>query len=295
MANFVATKDTGELLFDTNKVVYGLVKSGYMSIQNSWSRRALRSAQLDPSNGANWTQSGYVTPGGDAGDDMYGFTIVGAVSPIVFIVGSGCLQGQIRSGDTITFMYSAASTNTRFYCFDTMRDNIAGSPYMKTWDVNGVMTFNSLQPPLNVIGAVQAPAPPVANDIYGRKTLTYDGGITVRRKSSYATPQVDCVVTVPLTAGIEYAAFLPWSRICTIYDTSPNSPSVGPIDAYGVSEGCYGGVGGVNFIFGISGGTTMLAQTGNSFSVPVSYANIPVDRFPQAIVISTAGLPFPFG
>lgn len=295
MANFVATKDTGELLFDTNRIVYGLVKSGYMSLQNAWSRRTLRSAQLDPNNGANWTESAYVATGSATGDDMYGFTISGAVSPIVFIVGSGCLQGQIRSGDTITFMYSAADANTRYYCFDTMRDNIAGSPFLKTWDVNGVMTFNSLQPPLNVIGAVQPPGPPAANDAYGRKLLAYDGGYVYRRKSSYGTPQADCIYDIALTPGVEYAAFLPWSRICSIYDQTPNSPATGPMANYSVSEGAYGRIGGVSFVFGAAGGTTMQNLPGINGSLPVSYVNIPVDRIPQAIVISTAGLPFPFG
>jgi hypothetical protein len=294
-AKLVVSKDTGELLLDTRQICYGLVKSGNMAYVQSWYRRFLKSAQLDPNNGANWTDA---TVGGSqgSGDDMWGFTVTNAISPIVFIVGPGCLNGSVRSGNTITFMYANCSAATKFYCFDLMANNIAGSPYLKTYRDDGVITFNSLQPPLNVVAAIQAPGPS-GLDANGHYISAYAGGYNVQRQNQGTTPankypQIDSRVDVALTAGVEYAAYLPWARSCGISDIFGNN--LFPHISYGGSEGAYGRFGGISFMFGAAGATTQSYPPTPGWSVPCSFFNIPTDRYPIALVIKTAGLPFPY-
>lgn len=287
VARLIVNKETGELLFDTSKICYGLVKSGSMSEIETWPRKYLRSAQLDPNNGANWIDSNRF------GDTMFGFTISNAISPIVFIVGKGCLNGTSRSGSNMTFMYAGGDASTRFYCFDLMADNIPGRPYLKTWNEDRQITFNSLQPPLNIVNAVQAPDPPAGNDQYGRKLLTYDGGRMerIRYQTASQDAQMHCVVDVGLDAGVEYAVFLPFSRSATLWNTQTISGSM--LSQCGVNEGAYGRVGGISFMFANSGGSPVSYPAMNA-SVPASFTAIPTDRLPVALVIKTAGLPFPY-
>lgn len=291
MAALQAYKDNGQILFDTSLICYGLVKSGNMSYINSWTRKTLRSAQLDPNDGANWTVTTASSSTAFA-DSMYGFTLQNAISPIVFIVGTGCLNGTSVSGSSMTFYYANADANTKFYCFDLMADNMAGTTFLKTYDVNGRITFNSLQPPLNVVSAVQAPGLGTA-DAFGRRLTTYAGGYNVHRQTSVGTEvtKVDSRVDVALGAGIEYAAFLPWSRTCRINDLF--SGNVFPFTQYSGSEGVYGRTGGISFMFGAAGGTNQAYPAVNSQTVPCSFENIPT-IYPVALVIKTANLPFPF-
>ncbi|CAI8815887.1 hypothetical protein [Pseudomonas chlororaphis] len=291
VARLVVTKDTGELLFDTTKICYGLVKSGNLAFIENWARYYLKSAQLDPSNGANWA------PESDParGDPAYGFTVTNALSPIVFLTGPGCLNGVSRSGSSMTFIYINADANTRFYCFDLMADNISGSPYLKTRLEDGRISFNSLQPPLNVLAAVQAPAQgiPYPNNAEWRYT-TYAGGYNVRRRGNTApnnSPALDSRVDIQL-AGEEYAAYLPWARSAQCLDVS-GWPAYGYTVT--VSEGCYGRQGGITFMFGTAGATTIGNTPAGSSSPPDNaFRFIPQDRFPTALVIRTAGLPFPY-
>lgn len=291
MAQLRAYKDNGQILFDTNLICYGLVKSGYMAYQQSWTRRLLLSSQLDPNNGANYSAVNAST-NYDAGDNLWGFTVYNFTSPITFITGSGCLVGTQISGNGITFLYTNASTSTKFYCFDLMANNIGGSPHLKTYDSSGRITFNSLQPPLNVIGAVQAPGPP-AVDGYGRYPVTYNGGYTSRRRSSYNWAGVDSIIDIGLSS-YEYAAFLPWSRTATCFDTAPNSPSSGPITVYGSSEGAYGRWGGISFIMGATAGTSQITPGGSQYTVPASWSGLPTDRYPTALLIIGTSYPFPY-
>lgn len=292
MAQMRVSKENGQLLFDTSLICYGLVKSGYMTYQQTWTRRSLRSAQLDPNDGASWTPSA-VTAATNLGDSLYGFTLDNALSPIVFIVGTGCLAGSSRSGSSLTFFYANADANTRFYCFDLMQDNIPGSPYMKTWTNSGVITFNSLQPPLNVVANIQAPTPG-ATDVYGRYQTTYVGGYNVHRQTSGGPNQdvtkVDSRVDIALAPGVEYAAYLPWSRSCGIADMYPGN--VFPFTMYSGSEGAYGRVGGISFMFGAAAGTTQSYPSNVGWQS--SFYNLPTDRYPIALVVQTAGLPFPY-
>jgi len=285
-------KDTGELLFDTDFICYGLVKSGYMVYQETWHRRTLRSAQLDPNNGANWYPVTITYDPAHKTDSLYGFTIYNAISPIVFIVGPGCLNGTSISGNALTFHYSNAGTTTKFFCFDLMADNIAGSPYMKTWDVNGVMTFNSLQPPLNVVYAIQAPPPPAPSG--GRYGVTYEGGYNYSLNSGpvneYNWPRLISRVDIQLSAGYEYAAYLPWSRSVGIYDAFPYATGSDSYTQYGGIEGAFGNAGSMSFIFGASAGTTHSHPPATN----THFFSLPTDRYPVALVIRTDNLPFPY-
>ncbi|WDG77376.1 hypothetical protein PUP68_21360 [Pseudomonas chlororaphis] len=289
VAKLVATKDTGELLFDTTKICYGLVKSGNLAFIENWARYYLKSAQLDPSDGANWA------PESDSrrGDPAYGFTVTNALSPIVFITGPGCLNGVSRSGSSMTFIYINADANTKFYCFDLMADNIPGSPYLKTRLEDGRISFNSLQPPLNVLAAIQAPAPPAHPpawpDWYG---TTYVGGYNVQRRGAAppnSSPALDSRVDIAL-AGEEYAAYLPWSRSAICLNGAEWTGYT-----VAISEGAYGRVGGISFMFGAAGATT-IGNTPSGTGTPAgnNFRNIPTDRYPTALVIRTAGLPFPY-
>ncbi|MFJ7792341.1 hypothetical protein [Pseudomonas sp. NPDC096950] len=302
MSNIEVFKDNGQILFDTSLICYGLIKSGNMSLQQYWSRRHLRSAQLDPNDGANWTAvvvvAGNGTPAqGSRSDQLWGFTVNNALSPICFITGSGTLIGTSISGGAFTFLYSNASTDTKFYCFDLMSDNLAGTTFIKIYDTTSKITFNSLQPPLNVVGAYQSPAPPAAGAPDGNKYLTYNGGRVQKRQYMGGAPggslasQMDCIVDVSLSSGVEYAAFLPWSRAATITETQEST--TGGTIQYSVVEGAYGRVGGISFMFGASAGTNEAVPSGVNYA-PATYKNIPTDRYPTALYIQTANLPFPF-
>lgn len=225
---------------------------------------------------------------GIPGDNQYGFSITGAASPIVFIVGKGVSTGFKLSGGTQTHMFAGADANTKYYCFDLMRDDSVAGPGLKTRDLSGRITFNSRQIPLNVVAAVQAPAPgPLAPN--GRPFLAYVNGRNERISFQTTTQSsvMQCIVDIALESGVEYAAFLPWNRGCgCITDGVAGSGTV----LFGVSEGAYGRAGGVSFIFSPPGRQTQQDYPSIAYT---SYESIPAVR-PTALVIKTAGLPFPF-
>ncbi len=294
MANLIVKKPSGEILFDTDKITYGLVKSGNMQFIQGWTRRYLRSAGLNPTNGANWTISVVRSDTSD-GDGLWGFTVNNARSPIVFIHGSGCLNGTIKSGSSLTFLYSNASTSTRFYCFDLMSDSLQGSPYLKTYrESDGVITFNSLQPPLNIVSAISAPPPSPIYQAPNWRGWTYDGGrLEVRQQAAVIggiryQRQKDCIFDYPLSAGVLYATYLPWSRGASLVDVWSTDQ-----ESYAVIEGAYGRVGGISFIFGASAGTTS-SRPPVGPTAPSGYADVPTDRYPIALSIDATNLPFPF-
>lgn len=297
MAQLVVWKDTSEQLFDTNLISYGMIKSGYMTYIQSWTRREYLQNNQDPNWGGNWSPVGIY---GDPSytDTLHGFTVHNWISPIAFIVGAGCLNGTVINGDgSMTFLYSNASTATKFYCFDLMADNIPGSPYLKTWTNAGRITFNSLQPPLNVVAQVQAPGPG-STDQFGRYVTTYAGGYSQKEAelgpaSPYRRKRATSRVDIALSAGVEYAAYLPWSRSCTFNDLY-NFNGFGGFSQYGAQEGAYGRVGGISFMFGASAGTTNAAPSVAGYSAPFSLQNLPTDRYPVALVVATSNLVFPY-
>lgn len=296
MAQLRAYRDNGVILFDTNLISYGLIKSGYLSYSQSWTRRELRSVNLDPNDGTNYTPV-QILIDQTYTDGLWSFTVYNATSPIVFITGSGTLNGTSISGSATTFLYSNATSSTKFYCFDLMADNIAGSPYLKTYDPTGRITFNSLQPPLNIVSSVQAPVPGPL-DRFGRYTTTYVNGYNTKQAelggaSPYRRPRAYSNVDITLTPSIEYAVNLPFSRSCTINDLFTFN-GFDSSSQYGMQEGAYGRVGGISFMFGPSAGTAYSLLNTSGQALPCSFINIPTDRYPTALLINTANYPFPF-
>lgn len=285
VAGLKVFKEDGTILIDTTRITYGLVKSGYLAATTGWNRKQLKSAQLDPNNGANWEDSALV-------DSMWSISITGAQSPVVFLAGEGLLQGVSVSGTTTTFIFSSASTSTKAYIFDLMANALSG-PGLKCYAEDGTLTFNSLQITLNVVAAVQAPAKGAASANgaapAGSVVTTYAGGYNVKVANAGATagvpPQVLSKVDISLGAE-EFAAYLPYSRTCGVWDQNNNNSAA---FSYGMVEGACGYVGGVRFMFGPSGASTVANTTFGTI-----YLSVP-DVFPVALVIRTSNLPFPFG
>lgn len=288
MAGLIVRKPDGGVLFDTSYITHGLVKSGYLQADETWPRKYLRGSNVDPNDGGSYENSFR------AGDQMFSITVSNALSPICFIVGKGCLQGTYRSGNTIKFYYSGGDTNTKAYVFDLMSDSVPGSPpWLKCRNQQGAVTFNSLQVPLNVLYSISAPAP-AALDQYNRYTQPYSGGSwqPIRAQTAAVDSIAHFVTDIPLAGGIEYAAFLNFSRGAQGYLASPMT-GVGGL-TIGMSEGAYGRVGGISFMFGPAGATTQINITGNNYTIPGAFGGLPTDRYPTALVVRTDNLPFPF-
>ena len=178
------------------------------------------------------------------------------------------------------------------YCFDLMRNDIPGGLYLKTFNEAGEITFNSLQAPLNVIASMGAPAP-TGTDRYGRR-YGYAGGRweLVRRQTANVDSQAHHLIDIPLSAGVEYAACLPWSRAANAFLGNALTGVDGIV--YGMSEGAFGRSGGISFMFAPAGVTTQAGTPSNQYSLPGSFEGFPVDRSPTALVINTANYPFPY-
>lgn len=289
MTQLVVRKESGELLFDTSKITHGLLKSGYLAVNRTDGYYVIRGVNVDPDQKSsyNYYTGKYV---------LHGFTVQSSTCPIVFLMGPGCLVGTSRSGDSITFYYSGASPSTKYYCFDLMRDTAGFGPYLKTWLDSGVCTFNSYMPPLNVVAAITAPGPgPLSSN--GLYQAPYVGGVVYQITSSSgainsnggAAPNKGCVVDIPIGGG-EFAAHLPWTRSLRIIDVGPFG---GGVYSYGQVEGAYGRSGGISFMFSATGEGIVGSYTGSA-QPPATYTNLPVDRFPTALIIRTDNYPFPF-
>ena len=289
-AKLVVKKPDGSLLYDTGNISYGLVKSGYLTFNSNWRRWTLRAINLDPNLASSWKESGV------PGDDQHGFTVDNPQSPIVFLVGRGTATGVTVSGSTKTYLYAGASTATKYYCFDFMRNDSLPAPWLKTRsEDSGQITFNSNQNPMNVVASIRAPDPGPL-DRFGRPVFTYVGGRNERIAffSRAGSAIAHSLVDVNLDAGTEYAAFLPWNRSCGIIDASPSSDGGGAPMVYGMTEGAFGRIGGISFFFAPPGRTTEDYWPTSNTGTGYSYINLPINRFPSALVIKTAGLPFPF-
>lgn len=285
-AKLVVKKPDGSLLYDTGNISYGLVKSGYLSLNSNWRRWVLRAINVDPNLASSWKEAGV------PGDDQYGFTVDNPRSPIVFLVGRGTATGVTVTGNSKTYLYAGASSATKYYCFDLMGDDGLTGPWLKTRDrESNAITFNSNQNPLNVVASVRAPDPGPL-DRYGRPVFTYVGGRNERIafQSTSSSAIVHSLVDIDIQPGVEYAAFLPWNRSCGIID--PETIASGYTTTYGMTEGAFGRVGGISFFFAPPGRTTW--QDWPAGSAGYSYHSLPIERFPSALVIKTAGLPFPF-
>ncbi|WP_312151943.1 hypothetical protein [Pseudomonas sp.] len=281
-------KEDGSLLFDTEKITYGLLKSGNLAFLLNWPRLDYRSANLPPNEGSSYSESSVV-------DAIHGFSVDGAVAPIVFIVGSGISCGSSKSGNTTTFYYIGASPSTKFYYFDTMRNTLNGAG-LKCYSDDGTLTFNSLQYPLNIVDTIRAPAPPapvVANGV-ANYSVPFAGA--TRLATRFINSGVYyCVsrVFIPVGSG-EFATATTFSRSFG-QGRMDNMSAGGTFPARGNQQaqmdGAYGADGGIYFMSCDAARTTMY------WGAPVTYNyyyGIPTDRYPEALVIRTDNLPFPF-
>lgn len=281
-------KENGQLLFDTEKITYGLLKSGYLSFQVNWPRLYHRSAQLPPNEGSSYAESSIT-------DAVHGFSVTGAVAPIVFITGSGISCGSSKSGDTTTFYFIGASPSTKFYYFDTMRNTLNGAG-LKCYDESGVLTFNSLQYPLNIVARINAPPPPTPTVINGIAMYGVPfAGATKQATRFISSGPYYCVARIFIAIGSgEFAASTTFSRSFGQGIMDNMSSPGNPFPAYGSMQahmdGAYGAAGGIYFMACDAARTTMLYST----TAANSYFDIPTDRYPQALVIKTDNLPFPF-
>lgn len=284
MAGLIVRKPDGTALFDTQYITHGLVKSAYLTPDERWYRYYLRADSADPDDGRNYN------PGsGVSGEQMFSITVNNAINPICFIVGKGQLAGTYRSGNTIKFFYNGGDQNTKAYVFDLMSDNVPGNkPWLKTRRADGSISFNSLQPPLNVLYSIQTPAPANA-DAYRRWQNPIAGGSwqAIQSWDNGKSPIWHYVADIALPAGIEYAAFLNYARLCRAWWTQPS------LQIVGMSEGAYGRVGGISFMFGTAAATTELRANTNQ-SITPTIEQLATDKYPTALVIRTDNLPFPF-
>lgn len=287
MPRIIVRKESNELLFDTDKITYGLVKSGNMELNRNDGYYTIRGINVDPNEKSSYNYNANKFP-------VHGFTVNNCFSPIVFIVGRGCLIGSARSGNSVTFYYASATTDTKYYCFDLMRDTSGSGPYIKTFLDTGLCTFNSLMPPLNVAASVQAPGPgPLYNNGYHQSPYPSGTFTRISTAGSSSSTGANLIYTSEVSVGAgEYAAYLPWSRVAGMTDTGAFGN--GATYSYGVVEGAFGGSGKVTFMFGATTEGTFMAFNGSPNYVPAMYINLPIDRFPVALLIRTENLPFPY-
>ncbi|WP_156333213.1 hypothetical protein [Pseudomonas sp. NBRC 111119] len=277
---FQAFKEDGTLLFDIDRISYGLLKSGYLNLVDRWGRHYLRSAQLNPAEEANWQ---YI----DLRDPICGITVSGAISPIVFLVGDGKPCGEAISGNVRTLYFQGCTPNTKAFIFDLMRD-VGEKSGMECYDATGRISFTTGMPPLNIIAAVDPPAinPPVSPNTDTRWTI-YAGSQNEQAGREWSADDYiypKGAVFVPVVAG-ELAACLTFSRMCGL----TQGTYLG-VTQVGASEGCGGASGGVRFFFSPSVATTAVYSGGSS----TAWFDIPTDRQPQALVIRATDYPFPF-
>ena len=280
---FVAYRDVGgELIFDTDMICYGLRKSGYLQFVENWSQKYLRSIQLDPNNGANWADS--FPPK----EPIYGITLTRWSAPLVFLVGDGSPCGEMLVDGVKTLLFVGASSSTKAYVFDLMTDDgpITGLKCFREspWG----LTFNSGQPPLNVIASVEAPSPgPLVSPAQDFRYTAYEGGYNVMIGNNGGTTyfQMKSYVDVPIAGG-ELAASITFTRSAACNGSHSGAGGV----EVGSQEGCCGFNGGIRFMFTVAAATTS-AITGG---FPYDYWRAIPDLRPRALVIRTAGLPFPF-
>ncbi|QQE85396.1 hypothetical protein [Pseudomonas putida] len=278
---FQAFKEDGTLLFDIDRISYGLLKSGYLNLVDRWGRYFIRSANLPPNEEGSYSYLQLLDP-------ICGITITDAVSPIVFLVGDGKPCGESVSGNVRTLFFQGCTPNTKAFVFDLMRD-VGERSGMECYDATGRISFTTGMPPLNIIATVNPPAisAPIAGNTDQRWT-PYVGGANEASGREWSTgdfAQVKGAAYVPVVAG-ELAACLTFSRSAGVIHGRDFSGST----QLGASEGCGGSSGGVRFFFSPAVATTSTIFSNNS----TIWFDIPTDRQPQALVIRATDYPFPF-
>lgn len=292
-----AFKENGELLWDTNYICYGLLKSGPLSVVDVWPRFVIKSADLNPNEESSWKDE----PPRQA---ITGITVYDSISPIAFLVGDGSRCGEIVSGNARTLLFYGTTPDTKAYVFDLMRD-VGDNSGINCYSDAGVLTFTSGMPPLNVAAFV--PAPPLDDIIPGTQNQqfpnqqynAFKGGANEDAFSGLGEYS-------PYSKGLgvvqvfneEVAAHLTFARSGGVVwgSSSPVAGNTGGIsNGPGSTLGAQEGVGGtadgkVRFFF-IPAPVTTRTYYSNKTTI---WFDIPRDRNPGALVIKTKQYPYPF-
>ncbi|MEL7553152.1 hypothetical protein AAGV37_25010 [Pseudomonas protegens] len=266
----IVRDESGNVLYDTSKSIYGLIKSGPVEYAGTWSR-------LQPSGAVSVFY-----------DNIYKFEVEGAISPLVFVTGASNKPFQSKEGSKTVFYFAGEVSGIRVYCFDIMRPIFTG-PALKTRRDDGSFTFNSLQRPLNVIGTSTPPGP--AGYPNGMQ-LPFSGGgsgiLIYQPTGSRLGGVLWAYYTVNLEASKTYAAHIPWDRGCGF--VAQLDPS-GTKFRGAVHEGCYGQQGSIVHCMWNSPETTY----GSVHSTTATgFMSLLADRRPSCSYIDTAEYPYPF-
>nr|BFD43162.1 hypothetical protein FFPRI1PSEUD_46610 [Pseudomonas sp. FFPRI_1] len=265
----IARDESGNVLYDTSKSIYGLIKSGPVEYAGTWRR-------FQPSGAV----SVYY-------DNIYKFEVEGAISPLVFVTGASNKPFQSKEGSKTVFYFAGQVDGIKVYCFDVMRPIFTG-PALKTRKDDGRFTFNSLQQPLNVIGASTPPAP--ASFPNGTQVPFSGGSIGVlisQPTGSTLGGVLWAYYTVNLDASKTYAAHIPWDRGCGFVSQLGSDT----VFRGAVHEGCYGQQGSIVHCMWNSPETT---YAGVHSTTPQGFTSLLADRRPSCSYIDTAEYPYPF-
>lgn len=279
-AGFQVFKETGEVLFDSDYVTHGLVKSGYLTFVTWYGVWQLRSANLPGNSEGDYRY-------GDLRDPICGITVENTIEPIIFLAGGvgqpvAIIGGQ---GATRTFLFKGVEPNTRAYVFDRMRD-MGTRAGMQAFNAQGALTFTSEMPALNIMAAI---APPAIHPGYPSNAnvypVAYTGGSDMQRPYNWGninTQRTEFYSYIDVNSGIgsDIGVHLTFSRQGGTYQHSVIN---------GCSEGA-GGIGAnVRFYFAPAVATTEVIRPG-----PGPWFDIPKDRAPIALCIRLSDYPFPF-
>ncbi len=270
----IVRDNSGSILYDTSKAIYGLIKSGPVEFIGSWNK-------LSPNGG----YSVYT-------DFIYKFEVEGALSPILFTNGACAKPVQSREGNKSVFYFAGPVANLKVYCFDIMRPILSG-PALKTRAESGRFTFNSLQWPLNVIGTTVPPpstgvgADGRLNPFTGGRQFLISDEIFPNRQAASAGAEF----RVSLDPSKNYAAYIPWSRSVEWVLWDPGTGWTNPAVRSSAEEGCCGGLGYVAHYM-----WTTPENTYDRVDVRTrpGFFNILNDRRPRSAYIDVAEYPYPF-
>lgn len=289
---FETWDESGNLMFNVNNMSYGLLASGNLARVDTWYRWILRSAQLNPNDPSNYGPSGPY-------DAVFAFSVANTIAPIAFINGEGMYSGSQTVNGVTTFYFIFSSPATKIYVFDVMR-NFAVSAGMKCFadDASNTCTFNSSQVPLNIEHVHQCPPPsdPYPQNYYG---VSIVGGTKAFEKLIPGNDTaIYMVVRRPISLGSKnYAVATTFSRTMSMgmHERMPVPPGGGialnGAQSMGAFDGCWGTSGGIVWATTDAARTQMITYNQSAVN---GFANIPMDRYPQALVISIDNLPFPY-
>lgn len=299
MYGLQAFKEDGTILFDSQYITYGLLKSGPLRAVDVWRRYLLRSLGLNPNDESSWRQT-------NPHALIAGIDVTDSQSPIVFTTGDAVRIGEYVSGNQRTLLFWAADPNCKAYVFDLMRDR-GGKTGMQCFNESGVLTFTTDMPPLNIFATIPSPAldaiiPGTGNlEFPNQQHQAYSGGVTEERFNPWNTsayfPELKSVAQVHSGHNAEVAAYLTFSRGGGVvwrsggpFVVSGQGASQGY--ALGSTEGVGGSSNGFVRFFMTPGPTVTASQYTNNETF---WFDLPRDRAPTALVVRTSDYPYPFG